>query len=68
MKIARKIERHRDDDQVDQERHHAPRQHALEQLGLSGGIVGVRLDLDVEADPLRFALRHAHDLAALTRK
>ena len=38
-----------------QERDHAARQHALEQLRLGRGIVGVRLDLDAEADPLRLA-------------
>ena len=46
MKIAEEDQRHRDDDEVDQERDHAPRQHALEQLRLGGGIIGVRLEVD----------------------
>ena len=53
-------ERHRDNDHVDQERDHAARQHALEQFRLGGRIVGVRLHIDAEADPLWVVPGHAH--------
>ena len=51
-------DRHGEDDEVDQEGDHAARQHALEQLGVGGRIVGVRLELDRHADAPGFAGGH----------
>jgi hypothetical protein len=45
-------ERHRDDDNIDDKRDHAPRQHTLEQLGIGRGIIGVRPHVGGDADAI----------------
>src|SRR6186997_3291147 len=51
-------DRDRKNQEVDQERHHPPRQHALEQFGVGGGIIGVRLELNRDAETPGFAGGH----------
>ena len=51
--------------EVDDERDHPARQHAFEQFRIGHRVVGVRLELDRNADPSRFVVGHGQDFLAM---